>query len=89
MRTACSSDRPGGAPPGTPPPWEQTPTPGADPPGADTGADSPPPPLTESQMPVKILPCPNFVVGGKNTGKMAINTRKVREFCQSGKLGTL
>ena len=25
----------------------------------------------------------------KNTGKMAKNTGKVREFCQSGKVGTL
>ena len=25
----------------------------------------------------------------KNTGKMAQNTGKVREFCQSGKVGTL
>ena len=26
--------------------------------------ENPPPPLTESQMPVKTLPCPNFIAGG-------------------------
>ena len=31
---------------------------------ACTEAD--PPPWTESQMPVKTLPCPNFVAGGKD-----------------------
>ena len=59
-------------------PQEQTP-PGVDPPGADPpgsrppGADPPRPgtPLwTESQTPVKTLPCPNFVAGGKNDGVM-------------------
>ena len=28
-------------------------------------------------------------INGKNTGKMRKNTGKVREFCQSGKVGTL
>ena len=63
MRTAHSSSRPGGSPPGTPP--------GADLPGGGTHPPtqdqiSPwnrPPLLTESQTPVKILPCPNFIAG--------------------------
>ena len=71
MRTARSSSHPGGGLHQAHPPPEQTPLhPGAVPLGADTppsrhppGPDHPPP-LTESQMPVKILPCPNFVVGG-------------------------
>ena len=41
------------------PPPEETPRDQAPPSGAD------PPLWTESQMPVKTLPCPNFVVGGK------------------------
>ena len=55
MRTARSSSHPGGAvgvggsPPGTPPPRSRPPS----------------PLLTESQTPVKILLCPNFVAGGK------------------------
>ena len=65
MRTARSSSRPGGggsppAPREQTPPWEQTPPSPQDQP--------PPPPLTESQTPVKILPCPNFVAGGNNPG---------------------
>ena len=66
MCTARSSSRPGGGvgvgglhqahPPGADPP-EQTPPRSRHPPT--------PPPLTESQTPVKILPCPNFVAGGK------------------------
>ena len=58
MRTARNSSRPGGS---APAPL------GADPPGADTPPQSRHPPLlTESQTPVKILPCPSFVAGGKN-----------------------
>ena len=62
----------GADPPGPDPPWDQTtpqdqappeqtaPGPGTPlPPGPGT-----PPLLTESQMPVKTLPCPNFVAGG-------------------------
>ena len=64
MRTARSSGRPGGggsppAPPGTRhPAKEQTPGPGT-PPGPGN-----PPLWTESQTPVKTLPCLNFVAGG-------------------------
>ena len=46
---------PGGSPP-APPPQEQTPP----------GRRHPSPLLTESQTPVKTLPCPNFVAGGKH-----------------------
>ena len=56
MRTARSSSRPGGlhwAPPQDATPQEQTP------PGP-----GPSPVWTESQTPVKTLPCPNFVAGG-------------------------
>ena len=79
MRTACSSGRPGGlhqacpldqAPPRSRPPWDQA-LPRSRPPGTrqPPGADPPRtrhPLLTESQTPVKTLPCPNFVAGGKN-----------------------
>ena len=53
MRTARSSGRPGGgvSPPGTPP-------------GPGT-PKSRPLLLTESQTPVKTLPYPNFIAGGK------------------------
>ena len=47
-------------PPRADTPWEQTP------PRADTPKEQTPPLLTESQTPMKILPCPNFVAGGKN-----------------------
>ena len=70
MRTARSSSRPGG---GVlhqalrsrhTPPKEEAP-PGADPPGSRLPLEEAPPPLlTESQTPVKIVPCPNFVAGG-------------------------
>ena len=34
---------------------------------ACTEAEPPSPLRTESEMPMKILPCPNFIAGGKNT----------------------
>ena len=72
MRTACSSSRPGGAPPGTPreqiPPQDQAslgsrylpPGPGTPgtrhPPGARPPDQAPP--LVDRHTPVNILPCP-------------------------------
>ena len=38
---------------------------------ACTEADTPL--LTESQMPVKTLPCPNFVAGGKHESTESLN----------------
>ena len=55
MRTARSSGRPGEGLRQHPPLPEQTPLPS----GADLSLL-----LTESQTPVKTLPCPNFVAGG-------------------------
>ena len=61
-------------PPAAPSCQEQTP-PTTPPDQTPPGADTLPPPrqhtppcylLTESQTPVKILPCPNFVAGGNN-----------------------
>ena len=53
-------------PPRADTPQQQTP-PGADPPPQSRPPqDQTHPPLAESQTPVKILPCPNFVAGGKN-----------------------
>ena len=57
MRTARRSSRPGGSPPGLP--WSRHTPPGTPP-------EQTPPPWTESQTPVKIKPCPNFVAGGNN-----------------------
>ena len=37
--------------------------------GSTSPEGSSPPLLTESQMPVKILPCPNFVAGGNHVGR--------------------
>ena len=60
------------APPGPGPPWDQAPPGTRNPPWEQTplgpgtpSLDQAPPLLTESQMPVKTLPCPNFVAGGK------------------------
>ena len=79
MRTARSSGRPGGYPQGTPgagTPLEQATPRSRQPPEADTPQSRHPPDqtppgpgiplLTESQTPVKTLPCPNFVADGKN-----------------------
>ena len=68
MRATRSSGRPGGSQLGTL--REHTPLGPGTPSGADPPEQTPryqaPPPLTESQMPVKTLPYPSFVAGGNN-----------------------
>ena len=68
---------PGGFPPGTPP--EQNP-PGSDPPGAHPPGPGTPPLWTESQTPVKTLPCPNFVAGGKKPITVSLLCMKCVKF---------
>ena len=54
---------PGADPPDQAPPWRPARHAGI-PPAMHAGIVPPLPPLSESQMPVKTLPCPNFVAGG-------------------------
>ena len=68
-------------PPGSrPPPGADTPPGTRHPPGADTPRDQAPPReqtptlLTESQTPVKTLPCPNFVAGSNKNNAVMENT---------------